>query len=146
MDKTFTSAGRENFDWLADYPDLSRKEIEAIVNNSISEGIEYASRLAINSTAREQIVQDVTSRGEKAYTLDTQSKKIILDPKYIPEVERREAELREENFFDNTQLLLMCPAKFVSSGLYSGGSMLHDLLRFKYSVFAEIYLKTHGRR
>ena len=48
MDATFTSAGRENFDWLLDYPHLSRQEIEAIVNNSIDGSIEYASKLAIN--------------------------------------------------------------------------------------------------
>lgn len=63
MDATFTSVGREIFACLADYPDLSRQELEVIAENSIQEGIMRASQLAINSTATEQVVRDVTERG-----------------------------------------------------------------------------------
>jgi len=146
MDKTFSSAGRENFAWLVDYPNLSRQEIEAIAENSISEGIAQASQLAIGSAAKEQAVRKLTARGEMAYVLDPAAKRIIFNPNHLPEIERRKAELRQEGFFDETNLLLMCPAKFVPSGLYNGGSMLHDLLRFRNSVFVEIYLATHNRR
>ncbi|MEK6949065.1 MAG: hypothetical protein AABX34_02510 [Nanoarchaeota archaeon] len=146
MDATFTSAGRENFDWLVDYPNLSRQELEVITENSIEEGIKQASQLAIKSTAKEQVVRDVTKRGDMAYVLDPQAKKIILNPKYLPDVERMEAKTREDGFFDETQLLLMCPAKFVPSTLYNGGGMLHDLIRFRSSVFVEIYLATYNRR
>ena len=146
MDVTFTRAGSENFAWLVDYPNLSRQELEEITENSIQGVIDFASKLAINSSAREDVVNMATLRGERPYVLDPQAKKIILEPKYLPEIERREAELRQDGFYDNTQMLLMCPAKFAPSRLYDKGSMLHDLIRFRNSVFVEIYLATHNKR
>lgn len=145
MNATFTRAGSENFAWLVNHPNLTRQELEEIAENSIPGIVEFASKLAINSTAREEIVNEADSRGERPYILDPVAKKIVLDTKYLPSIETRETVLREDGFYDKTQMLLMCPAKFAPAGLYNKGSMLHDLLRFRNSVFVEIYLATHNR-
>ena len=145
MDTTFTRAGKEHFEWLSHYPNLSREEIETIARNSIGEGIKQASQLAIGSFGEEDVVKEATERDEIAYILDPVAKKIVLDPKYRTEVERTIEESRRD-FFDRTGLVLTCPAKFVPSQLYDGGNMLYDLLRFRNSVFVEIYLATHNRR
>lgn len=147
MNATFTRAGQENFAWLADHPPLTRQQLEEIAENSIPGIIEFASKLAINSTAREEVVNEAESRGERPYVLDFAAKKVILDPNLCPEIEGRETSLRQDGFYDKTQMLLMCPAKFAPGGLYDKkGSMLHDLIRFRNSVFVEIYLSTHNMR
>ncbi|HUQ84808.1 MAG TPA: hypothetical protein VM077_00645 [Candidatus Limnocylindrales bacterium] len=145
MDNTFSSAGREIFDWVIDYPDMDRDELEEIARNSTEGIIEQAGQLGIKSTAIEGVVMNVAERGELAYVLDADKRKIIFNPEFNDDVVREE-ERRREEYPDQTQLVLGCPAKFVPSTLYPRGSMLHDLIRFKASVYTEIYLATHNRR
>lgn len=145
LDSTFTSAGKERFNWMREHPDLSRAELEKIVENSREGSIEQASLLGIKSTAKEGILREATARGELAYVLDPDSGKIIFNPDLLDEVAEFEEDIRD-SYSDQTQLVLKCPARFVPSPLYHGGSMLHDQIRFKESVYVELYLATHGRR
>lgn len=142
---TFTSAAREAFDWVRDYPNLSRAEVEEITGNSTEGFIQQADQLGIKSHAKEVVIREVTDRGELAYILDPEHRKIIFNPLFLEDVARVE-EAERENYHDQTQLLLRCPAKYVSSSLYKGGSMLHDLIRFRSNVYTELYLATHQRR
>lgn len=126
---------------------MTRQQLEEIAENSIPEILEFASKLAINSAAREEVVNEAKNRGERPYHFDPEGKRVIINPKLCPEIEAREVALRQDGFYDKTQMLLMCPAKFAPGGLYDKkGSMLHDLLRFRNSVFVEIYLATYNRR
>jgi len=58
-----------------------------------------------------------------------------------------EVRLAEEDVFpDRTNLVLGCPAKFVKSDLFPIGTMLHDFLKFKLTVYGDIYLETQKIR
>lgn len=145
MEATFTSAGRENFDWVRDYPDMSRAELEEIVENSMADSLELAKKLGIKSHTREKVLRDAIGRGELAYVLDPLARKIVFNPLLLDELTREE-EKQQQDYPDQTHLVLMCPANYVSSTLYPSGSMLQDLIRFRASVYTEIYLATHSRR
>lgn len=144
LELTFASAGREKFDWLKESPDMSRVELENIVSASRRGPVEQADQLGIKSAVKEEVLRRATERGELAYVLDPLSQTIIFNPLLLPEVEKEEGD-RKADYYDQTALLLQCPAKFVPSSLYQRGSMLRDLIRFRESVFVELYLSTHGR-
>jgi hypothetical protein len=144
LENTFTSAGSKHFHWLADYPNLSRQEIEQIAENSIGGDIQQASGLSIESVAIEKVATDVAERGDLPYIYDPKSNNIIFNPKYLQDVQREKVRIQGD-YFDQTQLVLECPAKFVPSKIFEGGGMLHDLIRFRHSVFVEIYMENHNR-
>lgn len=147
METTFTSAGEELWDWLLEYPDLSRTQLESITTSVIEEGVNQASQLTVHSVAKEQLLREITDRGELAYVFDPIHQKVVFNPEYEGQIKQRETELAGSgDFFDQTNILLKCPALAVRSQLYANsGSMLHDFIRFKSSVYAEIYLATQGR-
>ncbi len=145
MEMTFTSAGKETFDWVAGYPHMTREVIEAIADNSIDMFIEQASQLGLKSTAREQVLRDATDRGQPVYIFDRVHKKIVFNPSLEDEVLAMQSSL-SDIYYDQTDLELNCPAKYVPSSVYKGGGMLHDLIRFKNSVYTELYLACHNRR
>ncbi len=145
LERTFASAGKETFDWTRDYPDLSREELEEIVLNSRRGLLEQADQLGIKSASKEEVLRNATTTGDLAYVLDPKTRKIVFNPNLWPLVEAEER-LRLPDYHDQTKLLLKCPAKFVPSDLYPGGGMLYDLVRFRDSVFVELYLATHDRR
>ncbi len=145
LERTFTSAGRETFDWTRDYPGLSREQLEKIMTDSRRGILAPADGLAIQSASREEALREATARGELAYVFDPSSRKVIYNPKLLPLAEREER-VRMPHYYDKTNLVLQCPAKFAPSDLYPGGSMLHDVARFRDSVYTELYLATHDKR
>jgi hypothetical protein len=80
LEATFLSAGRENFDWVRDYPDMSREELEEIVEHSRIEHLRIASQFSMKSVVREDAVIAATKRGELGYIFDLSKEKDNLKP------------------------------------------------------------------
>lgn len=146
IETTFTASGKEYFEWLRDYPDMSRAELEEIVDDSLPTVVNQANQMGINSTAREDVLRAGAETGELSYVFDPASRRIVFNPELEDQVKETE-ERRRPDFPDQTNLLLTCPAKFVPSTLYHpNGSVLKDILRFRAGMYTELYLHTHGRR
>lgn len=141
IESTFMDGEYLMFQWMEDVTGLTRAQLDRIIENTVQKDVGLAGNHGIHSQSRTEVIRGRIDQGDRAYVLDEQAECIVhalgIDDEIPQEIERQ-----REHFPDSTGLVLGCAAKHVKSDLYPTGSMLHDVLRYKFNLYRDIYLAT----
>lgn len=141
IESTFMDSAHPMFRWMEDEVGLTREQLDRIIENTVQNDVRLAGNHGLHSQSRSEVLQRHLDRGERIYVLDPENECIVHAPGIDDEIPQ-EMEVQRKHFPDQTDLLLGCAAKHVTSDLYPTGSMLHDILRYKFNLYRDIYLAT----